>query len=85
MDRSREHLGYTDRAVIMMRKQLLEAIAARAAGRDPLMVHRRSEPDPLVELATLSVEAPADSDLSGDWWKAYFDGKKPNLAVAGQR
>lgn len=85
MDRSREHLGYTDRAVILMRKQLLDAVAAKAAGRDPLMVHRRSKPDPLAELATLSIEVPADADLSGDWWKAYFEGNVPNIALAGGR
>jgi len=85
MDRSREHLGYTDRAVILMRKQLLDAIAAKAAGRDPQMVRRGSNPDALAEMATLSVEAPADADLSGDWWKAYFDGNIPNLALAGRR
>jgi phthalate 4,5-dioxygenase len=33
VDRSREHLGTTDRAIIMMRQLLLEAIADVAAGR----------------------------------------------------
>jgi 5,5'-dehydrodivanillate O-demethylase len=34
-DRSREHLGESDRGVILIRKQLLEDIEAVAAGRDP--------------------------------------------------
>lgn len=34
-DRSREHLGESDRGVILMRKRLLEDTEAVAAGRDP--------------------------------------------------
>jgi phthalate 4,5-dioxygenase len=34
-DRSREHLGTTDRAVIEMRRLLLDAVAAVEAGNDP--------------------------------------------------
>ena len=34
-DRSKEHLGESDRGVILMRKRLLEDVEAVAAGRDP--------------------------------------------------
>jgi phthalate 4,5-dioxygenase oxygenase subunit len=79
LDRSREHLGYTDRAVALMRRQLLDAVAAKAAGRDPLMVHRSGERDPLADLTVLSVEVPSDLDISADWWPPYFEGNRPKL------
>ena len=79
MDRSQEHLGYTDRAVILMRKQMLDAVAATASGRDPMMVQRNGDPDPLAELTVLSVEVPAELDISADWWTPYFEGNRPKL------
>jgi hypothetical protein len=39
-DRSREHLGVTDKAIIAMRRQLLAGIEELQAGRDPLGVER---------------------------------------------
>jgi phthalate 4,5-dioxygenase oxygenase subunit len=80
MDRSREHLGATDRAVILMRKQLLAAVVAATSGRDPMMVRRAGEPDPFEELTVLSAEISEDLDTSTDWWKPYFNGNKPVLA-----
>jgi phthalate 4,5-dioxygenase len=35
VDRSKEHLGTSDRAIIVMRQLLLEAIAANEAGETP--------------------------------------------------
>ena len=35
-DRTREHLGSSDRGIAMMRKQLFDDLNAIAAGRDPL-------------------------------------------------
>jgi hypothetical protein len=81
MDRSREHLGATDRAVILMRKQLLAAVAAATEGRDPMMVRRAGEPDPFEELTVLSAEISEDLDTSKDWWKPYFNGNTPVLAA----
>lgn len=40
VDRTTENLGTTDRAIIMMRKQLLTAIDEMKAGRAPLFSHR---------------------------------------------
>lgn len=79
MDRSNEHLGATDRAVILMRKQLLEAIEDVAAGRDPLMVQRPGGPDPFAAFTVLSVEISADVDTSTEWWTRYFSGNTPAL------
>jgi phthalate 4,5-dioxygenase len=36
VDRSQEHLGTSDRAVIMIRQLLLDAVAKVEAGEDPL-------------------------------------------------
>ena len=82
MDRSHEHLGVTDRAVIVMRKQLLQAIEDVAAGRDPQMVHRPGKPDPFAELTVLSVEVPKDVDVSTEWWRPYFAGNRPLIERA---
>jgi 5,5'-dehydrodivanillate O-demethylase len=41
-DRTKEHLGESDRGVILIRKRLLEDMAAVAAGRDPKGVIRDS-------------------------------------------
>jgi 5,5'-dehydrodivanillate O-demethylase len=39
-DRTREHLGESDRGVIMMRKRLLDDLEAVAAGKDPMATIR---------------------------------------------
>jgi 5,5'-dehydrodivanillate O-demethylase len=39
-DRTQEHLGESDRGVIMIRKRLLDDIEAVAAGRDPMATIR---------------------------------------------
>jgi hypothetical protein len=41
VDRTTENLGTTDRAIVLMRRQLLRAIEDVRAGRDPLLVRRR--------------------------------------------
>lgn len=43
VDRTTENLATTDRAVVLMRRQLLRAIEDIGRGRDPLFVHRRTE------------------------------------------
>jgi phthalate 4,5-dioxygenase len=77
IDRSQEHLGSTDTAVVKMRKQLLSSIAEIREGRDPLMVDRNGARNSLEELTVLSVEMPADADLTHSWWKEFFEGGKP--------
>lgn len=51
-DRTKEHLGATDRAVAAMRKQMLQAIDDVRAGRDPLLVERDPRADPFAGLVT---------------------------------
>ena len=79
MDRSGEHLGTSDRAIMRMRKQLLEAIADVQAGRDPLMVERNGAAPALGELTVISTELADRVELSADWWRPYFDGNRPKL------
>ena len=77
IDRSQEHLGSTDLAVVKMRRQLLQAIGEVREGRDPRMVDRAGARNSLEDLTVLSVDMPADVDLSQPWWKEYFEGGKP--------
>jgi hypothetical protein len=69
MDRTDEHLGTTDRAIIMARRQLLDAIDDVRAGRDPLFVERDGQPSALEEMFVIAAEIPSDGDLAGDWWR----------------
>lgn len=50
MDRSNEHLGTTDRPVILMRRQLLKAVEDVRHGKDPLFVQRAGDPDEAKDL-----------------------------------
>jgi phthalate 4,5-dioxygenase oxygenase subunit len=61
VDRSREHLGTTDRAIIVMRQMLLEAVAVVEAGGEPRGV------DPM---AHGSVRAFEEIVPAGDDWRA---------------
>ena len=82
LDRSVEHLGTTDRAVIMMRRQLLKAIEDMQAGRDPMFVERDGQPDALNEMVVLSQEVAADTDLLGGWWRGFDPASRGTLAIA---
>jgi nitrite reductase/ring-hydroxylating ferredoxin subunit len=61
-DRSTEHLGYTDRGIITMRKIMLEGVRAVQAGRDPLHVIRDPEqnhfPDVLARDDMIPINVP---------------------------
>jgi len=59
IDRSQEHLGTTDRPVMLMRRLLLEAVRDVAAGRDPRFVERDGAPDALAGMRVeVTVEPP---------------------------
>jgi 5,5'-dehydrodivanillate O-demethylase len=73
-DRSREHLGESDRGVILMRKRLLEDIDKVAAGDDPKGMIRDPE-------ANRSVYLPIIGGLSRP---APTDGPRPFPFLAGQ-
>jgi phenylpropionate dioxygenase-like ring-hydroxylating dioxygenase large terminal subunit len=69
MDRSNEHLGTTDRPVILMRRQLLKAIEDVRAGRDPLFVERDGDANALAELVVRSDTLAAGVDVTSGWWR----------------
>lgn len=69
VNRSREHLGATDRAVAHLRRVLLRAIDDVAAGRDPLAFQPRREPDVYDELLVMEQLLPPGNDVRG-FWKA---------------
>ena len=68
-DRTREHLGVTDVAVIAMRKQLLNAVGEVQNGRDPLFVNHDASRNPLSEMIVRAQQIPAETPIK-DFWKA---------------
>ena len=58
VDRSKEHLGTTDRAIIVLRQLLLEAVASVAAGATPPGI----DPDSYARVRADSHEVPLDVD-----------------------
>jgi hypothetical protein len=65
-DRSAEHLGTTDKAIILQRTLLLKAVADVQAGREAPHVVRAPAANGFPQLVVASVEIPADAD-----WKQY--------------
>jgi 5,5'-dehydrodivanillate O-demethylase oxygenase subunit len=62
-DRSKEHLGESDRGVILIRKRLLEDTEAVAAGRDPKGTIRDTEANNGVHLPIMGgLNHPAPKD-----------------------
>ncbi|MSQ18019.1 MAG: hypothetical protein EXR39_00300 [Betaproteobacteria bacterium] len=66
MDRSEEHLGTTDRPVMLMRKQMLQAINDMRKGGAPLFA---ANPAALKDMVVRSDMLPASTDLFTDWWR----------------
>lgn len=55
VDRTKEKLGASDRGVLLIRKMYLKAIRDVREGRDPLLVRRDPENNPLVRLPITNV------------------------------
>jgi phthalate 4,5-dioxygenase oxygenase subunit len=66
-DRTLEHLGVTDRAVIAMRKQLLEAVDDVEHGRDPRFTSHDASGNLLEDMVVRAQELPAGTDIHGFW------------------
>jgi phthalate 4,5-dioxygenase oxygenase subunit len=66
VDRSLEHLGTTDRAIIAMRQQLLEAVADVAAGAVP----KGADPASYRDVRPADGYMPRDRD-----WREFFGPK----------
>jgi nitrite reductase/ring-hydroxylating ferredoxin subunit len=72
-DRGKEHLGYSDRTIIALRKMLLEALAAVSEGKDPPHVLYNNEEIDFSKLRSLKGILPAGSD-----WHMVMEGSGPN-------
>jgi phthalate 4,5-dioxygenase oxygenase subunit len=66
-DRTREHLGTSDRPIILMRRQLLQAIEDIRQGRDPRMFTRDPAANPVKDLVVVSQRVPEDHDSLAVW------------------
>jgi phthalate 4,5-dioxygenase len=68
-DRTKENLGYTDRAIFTCRKLLLQAIETVQAGDDPPLTVRDASANRFAHLVARADEVPADTDWH-EYWKA---------------
>jgi len=68
-DRTRENLGYTDRALFTCRKLLLGAIQAVQDGEDPPLTVRNPAENRFAHLVARADEIPSDVDWR-EYWKA---------------
>jgi phthalate 4,5-dioxygenase len=84
MDRSNEHLGTTDRPIILMRKQLIQAVEDVRAGRTPLFVERDSNADALADMVVRSDLLPASTDVRGGWWRQQQESTSALALQPGQ-
>ena len=77
-DRTTEHLGTTDRAIIHMRRQVLRAIEDVRAGKDPLFVERGARRSALDDMAVIQKLVPKSMPIPGDWWKDVLAELEPD-------
>ena len=73
VDRSKEHLGYSDRTIIALRKMLLRAVNDLAEGRDPPHLIRQAESADYSRLRSIKGILPAGTD-----WHQVLEGLGPN-------
>ena len=72
-DRSREHLGYSDKTIVALRKLLLNAVRNLAEGKEPRhVIHDPREVD-FSRLRSLKCVLPAGTD-----WHKMMEGLGPN-------
>jgi len=72
-DRSREHLGYSDKTIVALRKLLLNAVRNLAEGKEPRhVIHDPREVD-FSRLRSLKGVLPAGTD-----WRKVMEGLGPN-------
>jgi 5,5'-dehydrodivanillate O-demethylase len=80
-DRSKEHLGESDRGVILIRKRLMDDAKAIEAGRDPMAIIRDPGANHLVHLPI--IERPAAPD--GPTPFRFLAGQPPEVWEEFQR
>jgi len=72
-DRSNEHLGYSDKTIIALRKMLLDALNAMRRGEEPPHTIRDSHGNDFSKLRSLKGILPAGAD-----WRKVMEGMGPN-------
>lgn len=72
-DRSKEHLGYSDKTIIALRKILLAAVNDSQRGKEPPHIVRNPEINDFARLRSLKGVLPAKSD-----WRKIMEGLGPN-------
>jgi phthalate 4,5-dioxygenase len=83
-DRTQEHLGTTDRAIIVARQQLLEGVEAVQAGREPRLVSRDPDVNPLAEMVVRADRLPRSLDWRTYWRETIANPGRPiEVAVTG--
>jgi hypothetical protein len=78
LDRTREHLGFTDKGVVTMRRQMLEAVRDVQAGREPRHVIRDPAANRFSDLIVMSGKLP-----KGDPWRLHWGPALGEPASAG--
>ena len=81
IDRSEEHLGTTDKPVMLMRRQMLAAIDDIKAGRDPMFVEREGQENALADMMVMSKVMPAKTEPASDWWRPHRPKTGPLRAI----
>ena len=66
-DRTQEHLGYTDRGIVAMRKMILQAISDVQTGKDPPGVIRDEARNEFVDVIARDDMVPQDVDWRWHW------------------
>jgi nitrite reductase/ring-hydroxylating ferredoxin subunit len=72
-DRTQEHLGYSDKTIIALRKMLLRATSDLAEGKDPPHIIREGQDDDFSRLRSIKGVLPADTG-----WRKVLEGMGPN-------
>ncbi|HEY3166479.1 MAG TPA: hypothetical protein VGK57_04560, partial [Candidatus Binatia bacterium] len=72
-DRSKEHLGYSDKTIIALRKMLLRAVSDVAEGKEPPHVIRDPQNNDFSKLRSIKGVLPAGTD-----WRKIMEGMGPN-------
>jgi phthalate 4,5-dioxygenase len=72
-DRSKEHLGHSDKTIIALRKMLLRAVNDLAEGKEPPHVIRDPEKNDFSKLRSIKAVLSAGMD-----WKKIMEAMGPN-------
>ena len=72
-DRSKEHLGYSDKTIIALRKMLLAAVNDLQQGKEPRHIVHDPAMNDFSRLRSIKGVLPAETD-----WRKLMEGLGPN-------